>query len=282
MKKPSQILIAADTSTDEIDHFISEVSSSLENGGVHCRIWSPNGSTAPEITDDLVIVIGGDGSLMSLLRSLHHPQVPIFGVNFGRVGFLMNPRQDPADLVDTVLGGKFVEQRLPVLEASWTTSGSQKLGSAAGINDVVLERDSGQTVHLGVYIDEVFLNAYSGDGLVISTPAGSTAYSLAAGGPVVHPEVEGVIVTPLNAHRPVQFHSLQFPVVLPLDTTIRVVGEGGKKRPIRVVVDGESFSDIEELRVQARGDSVRLLRPVGHEYIQSLLTRIIGEGQARS
>jgi NAD kinase len=97
----------------------------------------------------------------------------------------------------------------------------------------------------------------------------------------VHPDVEGVIVTPLNAHRPVQFHSLQFPVVLPLDTTIRVVGEGVTKRPIRVVVDGESFSDIEELRVQARGDSVRLLRPVGHEYIQSLLTRIIGEGQAR-
>jgi NAD+ kinase len=194
----------------------------------------------------------------------------------------MNPKQDPADLVDTLLGGDFVEQRLPVLEASWTSSSTQKMGSAAGINDIVLERDSGQTVHLGVYIDEIFLNAYSGDGLVISTPAGSTAYSLAAGGPVVHPDVEGVIVTPLNAHRPVQFHSLQFPVVLPLDTTIRVVGEGVTKRPIRVVVDGESFSDIEELRVKARGDSVRLLRPVGHEYIQSLLTRIIGEGQARS
>ncbi len=271
MKKPSQILIAADSSTEEIDHFITEVSSSLENLGVHCRIWSPNGSSTPEITDDLVIVIGGDGALMSLLRSLNHPQVPIFGVNFGRVGFLMNPKQDPADLVDTLLGGNFVEQRLPVLEASWTSSSTQKMGSAAGINDIV-----------GVYIDEIFLNAYSGDGLVISTPAGSTAYSLAAGGPVVHPDVEGVIVTPLNAHRPVQFHSLQFPVVLPLDTTIRVVGEGVTKRPIRVVVDGESFSDIEELRVQARGDSVRLLRPVGHEYIQSLLTRIIGEGQARS
>lgn len=281
MKKPSQILIAADTSTEEIDHFITEVSSSLENLGVHCRIWSPNASSTPEITDDLVIVIGGDGALMSLLRSLNHPQVPIFGVNFGRVGFLMNPKQDPADLVDTLLGGNFVEQRLPVLEASWTSSSTQKMGSAAGINDIVLERDSGQTVHLGVYIDEIFLNAYSGDGLVISTPAGSTAYSLAAGGPVVHPDVEGVIVTPLNAHRPVQFHSLQFPVVLPLYTTIRVVGEGVTKRPIRVVVDGESFSDIEELRVQARGDSVRLLRPVGHEYIQSLLTRIIGEGQAR-
>ena len=232
----------------------------------------------PDVEQDLIIVIGGDGSLMSLLRVLDHPPVPIYGVNFGRVGFLMNPRQDPNSLVDTLLGGDFVEQQLPVLSARWIKPGGEA-GKAAGINDVVLERDSGQTVHLGLYIDEVLLNAYSGDGLVISTAAGSTAYSLAAGGPVIHPDVDGIVVTPLNAHRPVQFHSLQFPLIVPLGAKIRVVGEGCEKRPIRVVVDGESFSEIEELSVSARGDFVHLLRPRGYQYIQRIVSQIIGNGE---
>lgn len=276
MLKPERILIVADSTSAEMDQFITDVSAVLESSGLQSRFWSPTSGELPQADEDLIIVVGGDGSLMSLLRELGHPPIPCYGVNFGRVGFLMNPRQEPADLVSTLLGGRFVEQRLPVIQATWkSTDGSQ--GQSAGINDIVLERDSGQTVHLGVYIDEVFLNAYSGDGLVMATAAGSTAYSLAAGGPVVHPGVEGLVVTPLNAHRPVQFHSLQFPVVLPLDTTIRIFGEGGEKRPIRVVVDGESYAKVDELMVKARGDSVRLLRPLGHQYIQSLLSRIIGE-----
>ena len=276
MLKPERILIVADSTSIEMDQFITDVSAVLDSSGLQSRFWSPASGELPQVDEDLIIVVGGDGSLMSLLRELDHPPIPCYGVNFGRVGFLMNPKQEPAALVSTLLGGRFVEQRLPVIEATWkSTDGTQ--GQAAGINDIVLERDSGQTVHLGVYIDEVFLNAYSGDGLVMATAAGSTAYSLAAGGPVVHPRVEGLVVTPLNAHRPVQFHSLQFPVVLPLDTTIRIFGEGGEKRPIRVVVDGESYTNIDELMVKARGDSVRLLRPLGHQYIQSLLSRIIGE-----
>ena len=278
MPKLERILIVAEASSEEIDNFVSALYSCLQSAGVDSICWSPKERNLPNIEQDLIIVIGGDGSLMSLLRVLGHPPVPIYGVNFGRVGFLMNPRQEPAALVDTLLGGAFVEQQLPVLSASWTNSGGES-GNAAGINDVVLERDSGQTVHLGLYIDDVLLNAYSGDGLVISTPAGSTAYSLAAGGPVVHPDVDGIVVTPLNAHRPVQFHSLQFPLIVPLGAEIRVVGEGCDKRPIRVVVDGESFSGIEELSVSARGDSVHLLRPQGYQYIQRIVSRIIGNGE---
>ena len=261
MQKLERVLIVADSSSDEINDFASALFSSFVKSGIDSTCWSPKEGDLPDIEKDLIIVIGGDGSLMSLLR----------------VGFLMNPRQRPEALVDTLLGGAFVEQQLPVLSAKWTGSDGE-IGNAAGINDVVLERDSGQTVHLGVYIDDVLLNAYSGDGLVIATPAGSTAYSLAAGGPVMHPDVDALVVTPLNAHRPVQFHSLQFPVIVPLEAQIRVVGEGCGKRPIRVVVDGESFSGIEELSVCCRGDSVHLLRPQGYQYIQRIVSRIIGNG----
>ncbi|MGE4619578.1 MAG: NAD(+)/NADH kinase [Planctomycetota bacterium] len=278
MEKLERILIAADSPSGEINDYVSALGSSFRKSGVDSRQWSPSEGDPPELDQNLIIVIGGDGTLMSLLRVLDHPSVPIYGVNFGRVGFLMNPRQEPEALVDTLLRGTFVEQQLPVLSAKWS-AGDGTTGNAAGINDVVLERDSGQTVHLGVYIDNVLLNAYSGDGLVIATPAGSTAYSLAAGGPVVHPGVDGMVVTPLNAHRPVQFHSLQFPVIIPLDAEIKAIGESCDKRPIRVVVDGESFTDIEELSVCARGDSVHLLRPQGYQYIQRIVSQIIGNAE---
>ena len=225
---------------------------------------------------DLIILAGGDGALMSLLRALETNPIPVYGINFGRVGFLMNPARDPAELVDQILEGKCVEQRLPVLEATWVTTEGER-GNASGVNDIVLERASGQTVHLDVFIDDVRLNDYSGDGMVVATPAGSTAYSLAAGGPVIHPEVFGILMTPLNAHRPVQFHSLQFPVVLPLETEIRLVGKGLEKRPIRVVVDGETHMDIQELGIRARGDFVKLLRLEGYQYVKGLVSRIIGE-----
>lgn len=248
------------------------VSSELHK--VKLRVQKPD---LPKLKDiDLIILAGGDGALMSLLRALDKNQIPVYGINFGRVGFLMNPARDPGELVDQILQGKCVEQQLPVLEASWLTTAGKR-GQASGVNDVVLERASGQTVHLDVFIDDVRLNAYSGDGMVVATPAGSTAYSLAAGGPVIHPEVFGILMTPLNAHRPVQFHSLQFPVVLPLETEIRLVGKGLEKRPIRVVVDGETHLDIEELRIRARGDFVKLLRLEGYQYVKGLVSRIIGE-----
>ena len=247
---------------------------SAELHEVKLRIHKP---ILPDLKDvDLIILAGGDGALMSLLRVLDKNQIPVYGINFGRVGFLMNPARDPVELVDQILLGKCVEQQLPVLEASWRTTDGDS-GQASGVNDVVLERASGQTVHLDVFIDDVRLNAYSGDGMVVATPAGSTAYSLAAGGPVIHPEVFGILMTPLNAHRPVQFHSLQFPVVLPLETEIRLVGKGLEKRPIRVVVDGETHLDIEELRIRARGDFVKLLRLEGYQYVKGLVSRIIGE-----
>jgi len=254
-------------------------------------VFSENGVTAqlqkvqlrgqnlslPTMNDvDLIILAGGDGALMSLLRALDNTQIPVYGINFGRVGFLMNPARDPEEIIDQILSGKCVEQQLPVLEARWnSTSGEQ--GQASGVNDIVLERASGQTVHLDVFIDDIRLNAYSGDGMVVATPAGSTAYSLAAGGPVIHPDVFGILMTPLNAHRPVQFHSLQFPVVLPLQTEIRLVGKGLDKRPIRVVVDGEAHMDVEELWIRARGDFVKLLRLEGYQYVKGLVSRIIGE-----
>ncbi|OUU19948.1 MAG: hypothetical protein CBC13_11710 [Planctomycetia bacterium TMED53] len=281
MDRCSNVLILGDVGNKPGIEYLETLIPAFSDRGVSAQLHKielrKNQPELPDLRDiDLIILAGGDGALMSLLRSLDKNQIPVYGINFGRVGFLMNPARDPAELVEQILSGKCVEQQLPVLEAHWKTTAGEE-GHASGVNDVVLERASGQTVHLDVFIDDVRLNAYSGDGMVIATPAGSTAYSLAAGGPVIHPDVFGILMTPLNAHRPVQFHSLQFPVVLPLQTEIRLVGKGLDKRPIRVVVDGEANMDIEELRIRARGDFVKLLRLEGYQYVKGLVSRIIGE-----
>ena len=281
MDRLNTVLILGDPGNDSGLNYLKTLIPVFKENGIEARLeeisLKDSSTPAPELDGvDLIVVAGGDGALMSLLRMLNHPAIPVYGINFGRVGFLMNPAREAHEVVGQIISGSCVQQHLPVLEATWKTTTGES-GSAAGVNDVVLERASGQTVHLDVFIDGVRLNAYSGDGMVVATPAGSTAYSLAAGGPVIHPDVVGILATPLNAHRPVQFHSLQFPVVLPLKTTIRLVGKGVDKRPIRLVVDGEANMDIQELSVSARGDFVTLLRLEGYQYVKGLVSRIIGE-----
>ena len=281
MDRLNTVLILGDPGNDSGLNYLKTLIPVVKENGIEARLEEISlkdpSTPAPELDGvDLIVVAGGDGALMSLLRMLNHPAIPVYGINFGRVGFLMNPAREAHEVVGQIISGSCVQQHLPVLEATWKTTTGES-GSAAGVNDVVLERASGQTVHLDVFIDGVRLNAYSGDGMIVATPAGSTAYSLAAGGPVIHPDVVGILATPLNAHRPVQFHSLQFPVVLPLKTTIRLVGKGVDKRPIRLVVDGEANMDIQELSVSARGDFVTLLRLEGYQYVKGLVSRIIGE-----
>ncbi|MDG1455743.1 MAG: NAD(+)/NADH kinase [Planctomycetota bacterium] len=281
MDRLNTVLILGDPGNDSGLNYLKTLIPVFKENGIEARLEEISlkdpSTPAPELDGvDLIVVAGGDGALMSLLRMLNHPSIPVYGINFGRVGFLMNPAREAHEVVGQIISGSCVQQHLPVLEATWKTTTGES-GSAAGVNDVVLERASGQTVHLDVFIDGVRLNAYSGDGMIVATPAGSTAYSLAAGGPVIHPDVVGILATPLNAHRPVQFHSLQFPVVLPLETTIRLVGKGVDKRPIRLVVDGEANMDIQELSVSARGDFVTLLRLEGYQYVKGLVSRIIGE-----
>ena len=147
---------------------------------------------------------------------------------------------------------------------------------SCAMNDFVFERASGQTVHLRTYIDGVLLNRYSGDGLVVAPPGGSTAYSLAAGGPVVHPLVEGMLITPLYPHRPVQFHSLQFPILLPLSSCVRIEGEDIEKRPLRFVADGSATRHVQSVEIRAFERPVHLLRSSDYEFIDTLVHKIIG------
>ncbi len=224
---------------------------------------------------DLVILLGGDGFLMDSIRSLNFPPTPIFGINFGSVGFLMNPRISMDDLVSIIREGRFRAEDHPVLEAKvQVVDGSEK--SILAVNDFVMERKGGQSVRLRILAGGILFNEFSGDGVIVATSTGSTAYNLAAGGPVFHPEIGAIVITPLYPHRATPFHSLQFSVLLPLYSDLEVVGVDIDKRPIRLVADGCPVEGPARIQVRDSGLRLHLLRVESHEFISDLAQKFIG------
>jgi len=225
---------------------------------------------------DLLVVLGGDGFLMESLRLLGYPETPVFGANFGSVGFLMNTKDYLPNLVDMIQRWDFVREEHAVLEARIRLEDGSTTSKLA-FNDIVVERMTRQSLRLLLYLDGVPFNHYAGDGFVLSTTAGSTAYNLAAGGPVVHPCLQVVLVTPLYPHRASPFHSMQFSLIVPLGCVVRIDVSDLPKRGMRVVSDGEAIDRAESIEVRDSGRKVSLVRPLSHLFVKTLARKFIGE-----
>lgn len=209
---------------------------------------------------DALVTLGGDGTLLRGARLLKGAPVPVMGVNLGRVGFLTAAGRDEVDEALTRLaGGEYlVEERL-TLQSHIVTSRNEVNLLPVALNDVTIHKGGvARLIRLNVRINDQDAGNYSADGLIIATPTGSTAYSLSAGGPIIVPDVEALVITPIAAHT-----LAVRPVVIPADARLSI-------RPIRpwaedllVSVDGQQAQtlgadDLVELR---RGDaSVHLVR----------------------
>ncbi len=150
---------------------------------------------------DLVIVLGGDGTLISAARLLGSKETPVLGVNLGRLGFLTETRVDEViNSLDDFLNDDYKLEKRMKLHCHIEEEGLKTLEIEV-LNDVVINKsDLARIIEMDVYIDGDFVNRYRADGLIISTPTGSTAYNLAAGGPIVHPETETIIISPICPH----------------------------------------------------------------------------------
>lgn len=150
---------------------------------------------------DLVIVVGGDGSLLGAARELAKSKIPILGVNRGRLGFLTDI--SPSDLEERlarVLEGDYIEESRFLLDGHVERNG-QPLGYGSALNDVVLHPGkSTRMIGFDLFIDGHFVYSQRSDGLIVATPTGSTAYSLSAGGPIMHPKLDAVVLVPMFPH----------------------------------------------------------------------------------
>ncbi|HNS00284.1 MAG TPA: NAD(+)/NADH kinase [Planctomycetota bacterium] len=267
----TRILLAPDPRNPRCTAAASDVQGRLRKAGFATAPVTAAGAVGEE---DLLVVLGGDGSLMRTLAALGYPPLAVFGVNFGQVGFLMNGPDAVTDIVAILREGRWRETKLPVLSARAIDAQGER--EFLAINDFVLERLGSQTARLDVFIEGVLLNRYSGDGLIVATGTGSTAYTLAAGGPAVHPAVDAMIITPVNPHRPVQFHSLQFPLVLPLGARLEIRVVDRSARAMRLVADGAQTAEPESAVICWSGRKVRLLRTPDFSYVSALVQKVIG------
>ena len=183
---------------------------------------------------DLIIVLGGDGTLLATARVLNRKPVPLLAVNLGGLGFLtVITRDELYSTLERVLAGDFRTERRVQIEAEVMRAG-EVISSFLALNDVVLNKGAiARVLDFDVRVDGQFISSYKADGLIVSTPTGSTAYSLAAGGPVIAPSVEAFIVTPICAHT-----LSNRPVVLPdsaqIEVKVKSYGES-----VYLTVDGQ-------------------------------------------
>lgn len=219
----------------------------------------------------LAIVIGGDGTMLGIARQLAPFQVPLIGVNQGRLGFITDiPKEKMLQAIADMLAGACEAEKRTLLQAIVTRNGEQ-LYSGTAFNDIVLTRAAGSgMVELRVDVDEHFMYNQRSDGLIVSTPTGSTAYALSAGGPILHPSLGGIVMVPIAPHA-----LSNRPIVLPDSSQIRVQIASG--RGISVNFDMQSFASLEDgdqILINRSEHIVTFLHPIGWNYFHTLREKL--------
>ena len=222
---------------------------------------------------DLVIAIGGDGTLLSAARSFTDQGIPILGINRGRLGFLADIL--PAEMtqrLDQIFGGEFEIEERALLESTVLRDGQCVYRSDA-LNDVVIHKwDIARMIELETKIDGQFLNRQRSDGLVISTPTGSTAYALSGGGPILHPSLHAIVLVPICPHtlsnRPIVVNSL---------AVIEVVVQGCNTTEAQITCDGQvkfPLTTGDCIQVRKKDLPLRLVHPPGHDHYEVLREKL--------
>lgn len=224
---------------------------------------------------DMVLVLGGDGTLLGMADCIAESgsDVPILGVNFGNLGFLTEVTlQELYPALETALSGRVRIEPRVMLHATVRRDG-QPLAQHIALNDAVVTKAArSRMVDLSVWIDDDFVTRVKADGLIVATPTGSTAYNLAAGGPIVQPDVEALVLTPIAPHT-----LTNRPVVIPANVTVRVQPMMDGRDEVYATFDGQTAYQLQpgdEIVVRKAATSLRLLRATTRSYYQVLRTKL--------
>lgn len=222
---------------------------------------------------DLIIVVGGDGSLLSAARMAIKVNTPVIGINRGRLGFLTDilPQDIETQLSD-VLDGRYEEEKRFLLHTRiYDQERTYYEGDA--LNDVVLGRGSEtHLVEFSVYVNEQLVSRYRSDGMILSTPTGSTAYALSAGGPIMHPQLNAIVIVPMFSHslssRPIVIDGeskIELHISLYNETDLRISCDGHESRMVK---PGQRVS------IKKNSSHLRLLHPHGYHYYDTLRSKL--------
>ncbi len=222
---------------------------------------------------DLIIAIGGDGTMLHAAGLAAGHDVPLLGINRGRLGFLADVSPvNMLESLDEVLGGNYTSETRLQLRAKITAAdGSQK--TALALNDVVLQRrETGRMLDFETRIANKYVNTHMGDGLIAATPTGSTAYALSCGGPIIQPQLDAIVVVPICPHT-----LSDRPIVIPADQEIEVKLLAREDTKAEVSVDGHTLGEFgpdDSLVIGEAEHRITLIHPPGYDFYEILRSKL--------
>ncbi|MBD9417450.1 NAD(+) kinase [Pseudomonas sp. PDM16] len=222
---------------------------------------------------DLVVVVGGDGSMLGAARALARHKIPVLGINRGSLGFLTDIKPDELEVkVAEVLEGRFLEEGRFLLEAEVRRHG-EAIGQGDALNDVVLHPGkSTKMIEFELFVDGHFVCSQKADGLIIATPTGSTAYSLSAGGPIMHPKLDAIVIVPMYPHT-----LSSRPIVVDGNSELKIVVADDLPIYPLVSCDGQNHFTCapgDTITVAKKPHKLRLIHPLDHNYYEACRTKL--------
>ncbi len=222
---------------------------------------------------ELVIVVGGDGSMLKTARELIDSQVPLLGINRGHLGFLTDIRPTEIDSrVPPILAGKYTLENRFLLNASVYRE-DELIGSSCAVNDVVLyPGEIARMISFELYMDRQFVYSQRSDGLIVSTPTGSTAYSLSGGGPIMAPETDSIVLVPMCPHT-----LTSRPITVSRKRIIDIVVSGNKPHTPQLTCDGQEIISLQpgdRIQIKQYPIEMRLVHPLDYDYFEVLRSKL--------
>jgi len=226
---------------------------------------------------DCVVVLGGDGTLLGAARKVGKYGVPILGVNLGSLGFLTEiPLKRLYPAMERLLKGELVEESRLMLEARVLREG-REMGCFLVLNDVVINKGAlARILDLDVHINDQFLTTFRADGLIVSTPTGSTAYNLSAGGPILYPTMRNLILTPICP-----FTLTNRPIILPGSDTVYISMRKESEEKVSLTFDGQVGFDLmygDRVMIHKSGKKINLIKSPGQTYFEILRAKLMWGG----
>ena len=281
MKKVGVVVkadIRAEKKAEEFEHWLKSRDVDVIKKGNSINEISADGNAASYAPSDLlcIFVLGGDGTFLSAARWAGDRNIPIIGVKFGEVGFLAETVEENLfEMAELILNNEFTTTPRMRLDAD-VLRGGKEFANVTVLNDLVINKGAlARLAQIKIYIDDYYLTTYRADGLVVSTPTGSTAYSLAAGGPIVHPAVQGIILTPICP-----FTLTNRPLIIPDSVCIKIRLEK-KASDIMLTFDGQSgfeISDEDEIIIRKSPNNINMITLEGQNYFDVLKTKLRWSG----
>jgi len=226
---------------------------------------------------DLVIAVGGDGTFLTGARAGADFDTPLVGVNLGRVGFLVDISPDAiTSRLEAILNGRYKTEQRPLLQAAIIRNG-EVIHRQTAVNEVVIHRwVTPSMIEIVTRIDGVFLNTQRSDGLIIATPTGSTAYSLSAGGPILHPALHALVLVPLNPHM-----LSNRPIVIDDSVEIEIRFSQAKQINALVTCDHLEIPDVrisDKIVIKKTDKTIKILHPEDHDFFHTLRSKLNWSG----